>query len=377
MNRRRVLFVVPALRRAGAESQLLKLVNGLPATEYEKHVVSYIPGDGLKSDLAEDVRIHEFLRRGKFDPGVGKKIAGIIDEFDIEVVHCTLLNALMFGLLGRFIAKRNPPVISVIHTTRNVDLKHKLAEMFVYRPMMKRADQIWFVSSLQAKLWIEKMPFVSKKCQTIHNGVDIEWFHPDQMQGAGVKLREQYGLATDEAAICCIAGLRPEKLHHVLLEAFDIVRRRGVRCKLLLAGEGPMEPRLRELVTELHREREVVFLGSLADVRPLLAASDCKVLASAAETFSMAMLESMAMGVPVISTEVGGASEAIEDHVSGTLVAAGDADQLADRITEVLGDSALRARMGASARETVVEKFRQELMIEKSAACLQQLLCCE
>jgi len=372
--RNRILFVVPALRRAGAESQLLTLVNGLQSEKFEKHVVSYLPGDDLVSDFCSDVHVHECFRRRKFDPGVGRDIAHIIDQHEIDIVHCTLLNALMYGLLGKMFARRKPPIVSVIHTTKNVDSKHELAEKFVYRPLLKCASQIWFVSTLQAALWIEKMPFIGTKCRTIHNGVDTDYFSPGRFIDAGVSLREQLGIAPEASVICCVAGLRPEKLHSVLISAIGIVRNRRVPCKLLIAGEGSMERPLRTLVEDLDLEDDVYFLGALSDVRPLLAASDCKVLASAAETFSIAMLESMAMGVPVISTEVGGASEAIEDGISGALVPAGDVTALADRIVEILDGKALRFKMGALARETVIRDFRTESMVTRSAACLQEVL---
>lgn len=371
----KVLFVVPALRRAGAECQLVTLVNGLSGDQFEKHLLSYRSGDDLNQDVDTDnVMLHRLQRRHKLDLKLGRAIAEIIDEHEIDIVHCTLMNALVFGLLGRLFAKRKPAVITVIHTTKNVDLKHDLADALLHRQLLKRCREIWFVSTRQSDQWIERMPFINGRHRVIHNGVDTTRFDSRLFADAARSFRESLGIGQEEKVISCVAGLRPEKLHSVLIKAFQIVRRNGIACRLLLAGEGSMEQPLRSLVKELQLEESVDFLGALSDVRPLLAISDCKVLPSAAETFSMAMLESMAMGVPVISTEVGGASEAIEDGVSGALVPAGDVEALADWVTDVLSDDALRTRMGASARETVVEKFRQESMIEKSAACLRQVL---
>jgi glycosyltransferase involved in cell wall biosynthesis len=374
VTRNRILFVVPALRRAGAESQLLKLVNGLSDREFEKHVVSYNPGDDLVADLDSNVQVHKYLRRRKIDIGVGRAIARIIDEYEIDIVHCTLLNALMYGLSGRVLATRKPPLVSVIHTTRNVDRKHDLAERFIYRPILKRASQVWFVSTQQAALWIKKMPFLAPRSRAIHNGIDVEYFNPDLFREEGRVFRERLGIATDEKVICCVAGLRPEKLHDVLIRAFNVVHATGLPCRLLLAGEGKMNASLRQLVAELKLEGQVHFLGALSDVRPLLATADCKVLSSAAETFSMAMLEAMAMGVPVISTEIGGAGEAIEDGVTGALVPAGNEIALAESIANVLQDEGRRAQMGACARETVVRSFRAASMIENSTAALNELL---
>ena len=99
----------------------------------------------------------------------------------------------------------------------------------------------------------------------------------------------------------------------------------------------------------------------------MLAASDCKVLVSAAETFSMAMLEAMAMQVPVITTSVGGAAEAIDDNVTGLLIRPGNAVELAEKIKFILSDDGRRTRMGVKARQVVVEKFSVEQMVMRSA----------
>ncbi len=136
-------------------------------------------------------------------------------------------------------------------------------------------------------------------------------------------------------------------------------------------GAGPTEQALREQVRDLNMDESVEFLGSVSDVRSVLAASDCKVLVSAAETFSMAMLEAMAMRVSVITTSVGGASEAIDDGVSGFLVRPGNAHELATKIKVMLGNDDRRMEMGRKARQVVIEKFSVERMVAK---CAEQLI---
>jgi len=366
-SKRRVLFLVPLLRRAGAETQLVDLVNRLPSDEFEKHLLSYRSGDDLKSDIDPSVTFHELERKARLDFGVGKQIGRIIDELEIDVVHCTLQNAVLYGYMGLRFSERMPKLIASIHTTKNASVKLDFADHLVYRPILKRCDQIWFVSTNQAKLWSRKMPFVADKTVTIHNGIDPNHFDPDRFETAGKELRAQLGIAGEDQVLCCIAGFRPEKMHSVLLDAFARVRSDGRRCQLLLAGAGPTEDAVRDQVRALSLEDSVRFLGSLADVRGVLAASDCKVLVSSAETFSIAMLEAMAMQVPVIMTSVGGAEEAIEEGVTGMLIRPGNADELAQRMENVLSDDDWRLQMGKNARQRVLEKFTADKMIAKSA----------
>lgn len=368
MPKRKLLCIVPVLRRAGAENQLVILLNRLPAEKFDKYLLSYRPGDDLKADVdTGEIGVYELRRKGRLDFSVGKEIGRIIDEREIDVVHCTLQNALLFGYMGTRFSKRKPKLIVSIHTTKNANLKLDIADQLVYRPLLKKCDQIWFVSTNQAALWAHKMPFMADKAITIHNGIDLNEFDPSRFQPAGQKLKKSLGISGDEKVLCCIAGFRPEKLHSVLIDAFSRIRGDGLPCRLLLAGTGPTEQALRAQVSALKLDDNVEFLGALSDVRSVLAASDCKLLVSVAETFSMAMLEAMAMQVPVISTSIGGAAEAIDDGVNGLLVQPGNAVELADRIKYMLSDDVRRKQMGERARQVVGEKFSVEEMVARSA----------
>ena len=371
MAKVRVLFVVHGLWRAGAETQLVKLVNSLPAGTFEKHIVSYRQGDDLKDDIdTDEVRIHQLDRRWRFDPGVGKAIGRLIDENNIDIVHCTMRNALFFAYMGTRFSMRKPQLVAAVHSTTNASWTLGLGDLFVYRFILKTCSQVWFVSSGQADLWIQRMPFLAENGTTIHNGVDIDVFSPDSALADAHSERASHGIRDDEAVLCCIARFQPVKLHSVLIDAVARVRQAGRSCRLLLAGTGPLEQVLRDQVRALNLEGSVEFLGLRSDVRPVLAASDCMLLVSEAETFSMAMLEAMAMQVPVIMTAVGGAGEAVEDGVTGYLVQPRDTAQLADRITLMLDNPERRIRMGHKAREVVAERFSVTKMVEDSANSL-------
>ena len=367
----RVLFIVHGLWRGGAETQLVKLVNSLPAEQFEKYIFSYRPGDDLKEDInSGEVKIFKHHRKGRLDLGVGNEIGRIIDERKIDIVHCTMRNALLFGYMGIRFSKRKPKLIAAVHSTKDVNLMVSVVNLLVYRPILKRCSRVWFVSTTQADLWVRKMRFLASKAVTIHNGIDLDEFEPTHFQIDGQVLRESLGIREDENVLCCIAGFRPVKLHSVLIQAFSRVRAEGYSCRLLLAGTGALERALRDQVSTLNLGNSVQFLGVMPDVRAVLAASDCMALVSEAETLSMAMLEAMAMEVPVITTSVGGASEAIDDGVSGILVRPRDVDQLADNIKKILDDDERRLAIGKAARAVVVKNFNVGQMTDDSADSL-------
>ena len=374
MSKSRVLFIVPSLKRAGAERQLLDLVNALPAEVFEKHVLTYRENDGLETELNQDtVTLHQLQRGGKIDLTLGREIGKLVDHHQIDVIHCTLQNAMLYGLLGRYFAKSRPVVVVAIHTTKNPDIKHDIADRLIYRPMLRRCEEVWFVSQVQAGTWLEKMQFLRAHSRVVHNGIDLEHYDPKTSRRAGSELRESLGISVDENVVCSIAGLRPEKLHGVLISAIAKVIEGGIACRLLLVGTGPTELQLRRQVDSLGLQNIVHFCGATDDVRPALAASNMMALVSAAETFSMAMLEAMAMEVPVVTTVVGGASEAIVNGENGFLVSPNDACELAATITALFSDKKLRVSVGHRARHTVVERFALSTMARNSASYLREM----
>jgi len=371
MARQRVLFIVHGLLRGGAETQLVKLVNSLPAGKFRKYVFSYRLGDDLNEDIdSSEVEVFIHHRKGRLDLGVGREISRIIDEKKIDIVHCTMRNALLYGYLGIRFSKRKPKLVAAVHSTKDHKPLVGLMTLLVYRPLLKRCSQVWFVSTNQADLWIRKMPFLAGKAVTIHNGIDLQEFDPGRFHGEGQALRESLGIRESDRVLCCIAGFRPIKLHSILIDAFSRVTAQGYSCRLLLAGTGVLEQSLREQVAGLMLEDKVNFLGMLADVRPVLAAADCMLLVSEAETLSMAMLEAMAMEVPVITTSVGGASEAIDDGITGLLVPPREIDQLVDKIKQLLDDDVRRSAIGAAARAVVENDFNVAKMTGDSADSL-------
>lgn len=374
MTRKNVLFVVPTLRRAGAECQVVSLANNLSSEQFKKFLFYYAPGSNLREELdPQQVEVFEKQKENKLDLAVGREIGRIIDEYEIDIVHCTLLNALVFASMGLHFSRRRPLLVSVIHTTKNANFKLDLVDFMVHRALLKRSDEIWFVSEIQADVWLRKMPFVKGKHRVIHNGIDTSFFDPAAFNIKGQELRRSLGIEPADKVICSVAAFRPEKLHEVLIDAVSQIDIDKGKVWLLLAGAGPMENKIREKVRSSGLESKVRFLGSLADVRPLLAASNCKVLVSEAETFSMAMLEAMAMQVPVITTSVGGAPEAIQDNVSGILVEPNNSSQLALKIRELLLDDSMQRDMGKRAREIVVQRFSLHSMLANTECSLLDL----
>lgn len=225
-------------------------------------------------------------------------------------------------------------------------------------------DALVFVSETQRRSWEERG--LRGRAVVINNGVDLERFSPSRVDGASQ--RRALGFCPDDYVVGINAALRSEKRHGDLVEALAKVRARGVPAKLLMIGDGPERQAVEAQVQRLGLADAVVFAGDQRDVRPFLAAIDVGVLCSEFETFSLAALETLAMGAPLICSDVGSMREIVQSGRNGFLFERGRVDQLVDRL-ERLADPLLRSQMAAEARASV-RRFSEEAMIQQFDALI-------
>ncbi len=365
-----ILFLVPSLRRGGAETQLVDLVSGLDDQYFNKTVIAFEPGLDLQDRLEQsDATFYHYLRTRKIDIALAGKIAGVIDERQIDVVHCTLEISLLMGWLARRYSVRKPDLVAAIHTTLHRTLKDAVLDRLVYRYLMYDCVRVIFVCRTQADHWIRIHRRLSDKAVIVYNGVDHQLFHSEL--GQGKKFREANNIAPDVKVITCIAGFRVEKGHGYLIDAF--ARLNGDAC-LILAGDGVQRQEIEERIAKSGVAERIILLGEVADVKPLITASDVTVIASTAvETFSIAMLESMSMGVPVVATDIGGLGEAVKTGRTGELVAPGCSVALQEALSRVIENVEYRRSLGKQARRDVIEFFSKNAMIRRTEQVLSEI----
>jgi glycosyltransferase involved in cell wall biosynthesis len=369
-----VLFIVPSLRRAGAETQVVNLVNGLDSGVFDKHLLSF------ESDLSQLERVdrksvgfhHPLRTRRWIDTKLVDEVVQIIDEEGIDVIHCSLQFSMLWAWLARLKSTRKPRIVAAIHTTINVDLKSELQDRLLYQWIMRRCEGIIFVCASQKTHWETRYPFLVGRSDVIYNGVDTDWFSPAAVADQGGDFRAAQGIPEDALLLCSIARFAPEKGQHLLVEA--CTRANAPNLYLVFAGEGDLQAQIAKQVQDCGLASRTRFAGNLADVRPLLAAADLLVLPSTAvETFSMAMLEALAMETPVLGSDIGGMAEAVMEHKTGALVRPGDVDGLTRKIEALAADRRLLSDMGARGRALVVERFSERSMIAQTTAMLERV----
>jgi L-malate glycosyltransferase len=190
----------------------------------------------------------------------------------------------------------------------------------------------------------------------LQNGVDTEHF---RLPPADARARAAVGLDPQRPVIGTIGRLEDRKGHDQLLRAAGamLAGANGRRPQIVIVGDGPLRERLAGQARSLGVADSVRFAGTVADVRPVLAAMDVFVLPSHAEGMSNALMEAMAAARPVVATAVGGNTEVVTDGETGLLVPPADPAALVRAVDGLLRDPERASKLGAAARQVVSRRF--------------------
>jgi glycosyltransferase involved in cell wall biosynthesis len=198
--------------------------------------------------------------------------------------------------------------------------------------------------------------FPNDKIFILPNGVDVVRFQPATVSEK-IEAKSALGLCAETLVIGTVARLVQRKRIDVLLRAFRKVLVHSYRARLLIVGDGPLRDELRTAARGLGIDGFVSWLGSQIDPAKLLRAMDVFALPSHMEGSPNAVLEAMAMGLPIVATRIGGIVDLVEENATGLLIRPGDADELATALCALLSDAGLRVNLGLAARRRAVEVF--------------------
>ena len=368
-----VLFILNSLGQGGAEKQALTLLNTIdirriqPSLVYLKRVEDFRPllqAERLAHVVCCDVR--EGL-----DLGCARRLAHFVKAKDVQAIVCTNVYSTLYGYLARAISRKDVKLISVYHTTVLRRLKEKLL-LLLYRQMLKRFDLLVFVCETQRRYW-EARGLRARRNEVVHNGIDVVHFTDRYTPAQKLALRERVGFSDQDYVIGLCSGLRPEKAHGDLLQAVVSLRAKGIPAKALFIGDGPERASIERRIRDLQLEGHAVITGLQADVRPWIACTDVMTLVShSIETFSLAALESMSLGKPLVMTRIGGANEQVISGETGFLYAPGDVEALVGHLVTLTSPS-VRASLGEAASKRVRERYTVAAMSSKFEALLAEL----
>ena len=352
----RVAYVIWSLGLGGAEQVVIRLAAGLDRSRFEP-IIMCLDEAGVFAEQAGRAGIDLMVlhKRGPFDLRVLGRLVNAYRQRRIDVVHTHLWGANVWGR----IAARLAGVRTVIATEHNVDT-WKRGYHFAMDRLLARWTTTLVAVSQQVREFYEQRGVGRGRWRVIYNGVEVPSEGTRHRNGS----YQEWGIASHEPVVGLIGRLAPAKRPDLFVEAVARAVRDLPQLKALIVGDGPMRPQVEAQVTRLGLTGRIILTGTRQDVPRLVAGLDALVFSSEREGLSMAMLEAMAAGVPVIATRVGGTPELIESGVSGILVEPGRADALATELVALLQTPATVTQLGDAARRRVAERFSLRAMVQ-------------
>ena len=293
------------------------------------------------------------------------RLARYLREHPYTVVHTHTSKA---GLVGRVAAKLAgvPVVVHTVHGFAFHEASSRAARMFysaIERAAAHFCDVLVTVSKFHREWALSLGIGAPEKVVAIPNGLP-----PDRIQATKTReeMRRELGIAADETVLFSAGRLAPQKGFEYLMRS--VVQLRSALphpFRVVIAGEGELGEPLKSLCAQLGIEPYVQFLGFRQDIGNLLAAADIVVLPSLWEGLSIALLEAMAAGKPIVTTRIGSNFEVVVDGDTALLVDSKNVDQLTAAIVHCVSDPAMCEAMGRRAAAHFNAEYTYDRMLDQ------------
>lgn len=356
MKKIKVLEVIRQGKMGGMESHLLDLITFLDKDRFELVCLSFTNGEMITRLEAMGVKCYVIDTLRPFDLRVMRQMVKLMRDEGIQVVHAHGSRAASNMVWP---AKRlRVPFIYTVHGWSFHD------------------DQSWPVKKLRA--WSEKLicamasrvicvsrsnadtgrdTFGLKNAYVIENGINLVRFSPANQFN---DLRKEFGFAEDDFVAGFIARCTKQKAPLDFLNGVRLAHERDPKVKGLFVGEGDMDAEVDDMIAKRKMGSYIYRTKFRTDVPDLLNCIDVYCLPSLWEGFSIALLEAMAMGKPIVATPTDGTKEVITHEDNGLLISFSHPVALAAAIYRLHGDSELCQQCGLKARDLVVQRFNAQ-----------------
>jgi glycosyltransferase involved in cell wall biosynthesis len=367
----RVLFVIPGLSGGGTERSLRELVPSLVGSGIDVSIAYFVrrAGDDTGELERAGAQLH-LVTKPRLDGRV-REIRRLLTLERPDIIHTSLFDADIAGRLAAWRVSGGSPVVlsSIVNTSYDVarldDPNVRAWKLSVVRAVdgwtaRRLANHFHAVSCAVKDAAVEALHIDPESVTVIERGRD-----PGRLGAPSperrARVRANLAVNGDAKVIVTVGRQEFQKGHVYLVRAFDVLA--GSRRDLVLLLVGGTGTRSTEIASAVdrspHRDR-IITLGQRDDVGDLLAASDVFVLPSLYEGFPGAAIEAMALGLPVVASNLATVRELVDDGASGLLVPPRDAGRLAEAIARVVDDPELAARLGDRGRERFLSRLTTE-----------------
>jgi glycosyltransferase involved in cell wall biosynthesis len=352
-SRPQIIHVLGSVQHGGAERVVLDLVRAQHGVIGECRVLCLHELGSLQPEFEQiGVAVEVLPASARGALRTAWHLAGLLRSRRPRVVHAHNVAPQIAVALGRHLRGWGDSTTRLIYTEHGRLADDRPMILALRRWLGRQYDAIIGVSDNVRDQLLQLRIGRPERTHVIKNGVDLRRFVLASPLADAPARR-----------IVSVGRLSEIKGPDVLLDAFALARERLGPVTLTLVGDGPMRPSLEAQRDRLGLRDLVEFSGAQQDVRPLLRGADLFVLPSRSEGVSLALLEAMAMGLPIVATAVGGTPEVTGPGRGGLVVPPEQPGALADAMVTMLNDRDLAAREGAAARRRVEEAFSLDLTV--------------
>jgi len=361
-----ILFVSTSSGPGGAEQVISNLAASLDPSRYRGVLCLFRAGWLQERSQSRGVPTFVIPTQGIMDWRWAFRFRDLLKAEQVDLIHAHEFDA---NVQGTAVAAHcGVPLVATVHG------KHyfweKLRRRLAYRWVSRRANMVAVSEDLK-RFIVEKVGIPSHRITVLYNGVDVH--HAPAAAEIGA-CRKELHLPDTDRVVGVVGNLYPVKGHQYLIDSIPRVLEQCPDTSFVFAGRGQLESELKQQVNRLGLDKRVYFLGLRQDIPRILALLDVFVLPSLSEGLSMAILEAMMAGKPVIATHVGGNPEIVLDGETGFLVPAKDSHALAASLIKLLRDPQMAIQFGEKGRRRAERQFSLHTMVNAYQSLYDQCL---
>ncbi len=355
----------------GGENYLLGLVENLDKERFEPVVLSFTDGPMIDKMKSMGVSTHVIHTEKPFDIKVWKKVAALLQEEGVDLVHAHGTRAM--SNMFRPAKQAKLPLIYTCHGwSFHPDQNPVVNRLRILSEKYLTSKASLNICGGKANRDLAHKLFGRFDAEVIYNSIDHAKFNP---YGNYEDIRKELGIAHDEIIIASIARFTLQKQPLALIEAFAQASHIIPNARLLMVGDGELKSQSEALVEKLALQDRILMQPFRQDVPDLLAAADIFALPSLWEGFPLALLEAMSMGKTVIATNVDGNPEMIQDGYNGLLIDSQNLHQeLAQGLVRLCQDDVLRRTLSANAIASIYNQYNVSTLVQKNEAVYERLM---
>lgn len=354
--------MIESAGRGGAETVVVALARARAG----RATVGSLRSGWMWEQLAEaQVPVVSVPYHPRSDLLLALRIARLISRIDPDVVHCNCFTMNIAGALASALA--GVPSIGTVHGAI-YDLDTPSRRMAYRLAGMQHRRLVTVSNYLRGELQ-RRTNIPTSKIEMIYNGVPTTINRPE----AVLSVRETLGLSASDFVVGSVGMFRPEKGHSDLIEAVALARQHIPAIRLLLMGDGKHKADLCARCGELGIDEAVRFVPPGSSVSAVLGALDVFALPSHTEGLSIATIEAMSCGTPVVVTDCGGPTEIVTDGVTGLVVPPCDPQAMADALAHIARDETLRGCLSANGRIRAADCFSLDAMLHNYDRLYQEV----